>query len=60
MINIQTSAVNINNNLTYRHQAAISYASMFHISDNHVYLCLYTCFLCAWLSQKMAYLSWNM
>ena len=36
MINIKTSVISINNNLKYRHQAAISYTSMFYISDNDV------------------------
>ena len=38
MINTKkTSGTNINNNLKYRQQAAISYTSMFYISDNDVH-----------------------
>jgi len=44
MTNIQTSVTNINNNLKYRQQAAISYTAMFYIYDNDVCLCLYTRF----------------
>ena len=48
-----------NNNVLYV-QSMVWHFVWHPVSDTEVCLCLYTCFLWPWLSQKMAYLNWNM